>query len=61
MITVVAGPRSHMKRLDHVAFPANRSRIASVSLGARPGLVTRSTAAWLAATNVRPPSFRVLF
>src|SRR6266851_3941445 len=52
--------RSHIKRLDHVAFPANRSRIASASLGARPGLVNRSTAAWLAATNVRPPSCQVL-
>ena len=43
--------RSHIERLDHVAFPANRSRIASASLGARPGLVNRSTAAWLAATS----------
>src|SRR5437879_1437494 len=52
--------RSHIERLDHVAFPASRSRIASASLGARPGLVNRSTAAWLAATKVRPPSFHVL-
>jgi hypothetical protein len=37
--------RSHIERLDHVAVPAHRSRIASASLGARPGLVNKSTAA----------------
>jgi hypothetical protein len=52
--------RSHIERIDRVAFPANRSRIASASRGARPGLVNRSTAAWLAATKVGPPSFHVL-
>jgi hypothetical protein len=30
---------SNIERLDHVAFPANRSRMAPASLGARPGLM----------------------
>ena len=50
---------SHIQRFDHASVPANCSRIASASLGARPGLVKRSTAAWLGATSVRPPSFQV--
>ena len=53
--------RSHIERLDHVAFPDNRSRIASASLGARPGgWSTDQPPPWLAATKVRPPSFHVL-
>src|SRR5262245_14652813 len=52
--------RGYVERVRHVAFPASCSRIASASLGARPGLVNRSTAAWLAATSVRLPSCDVL-
>src|SRR2546428_14153955 len=39
--------------------PAIHSRTASPSDGARPGLVKRSTAAWLGATNVMESSFHV--
>src|SRR5476651_1966009 len=51
--------RDDVERIDHLRPPlAIHSRMASASAGARPGLVSRSTAAWLGATNIVESSFQ---